>query len=753
MGAAGSTALIKELISKGEYAFPPSKMLSLPFADEEFEKLTSISIDDIVVDDRIIWLRPSQIGNGNLFYNNSDPKPQDVLLSDSIYEAKYNDTIAELASIMSVMPIRSDYLQSLFIMYNANAGVCAVKIYRNCKEEVIVIDDYIPCLEKNNTPLFIYSKNGDCWVPLLLKALAKVHGSYLRLFQQCSGRDLLHDLTGEIVLSRTLSPAAYSEEECMKIFNLLYPISASGKNFTIFINHNQDNQGVLATDDTASVGSASTSTHIASINTTISSAYSLSLLGMKQAAKVGIGTGLKGRANHELIVQGYSPYYHIKRGDNESESTSSKSQANINWLQLLKQYHKIHTCVLQNKRNCDIWTVYQSQWIDGVNNGGHTSSSRWRENPMCRLTLSSTRAQKCKLYICLSTPDKSSADYQEHGNYRVTNSTYPDIGIAVCRDHPVLEIIKYDTSNGSRDASYELDLLDGMNTYALVLSCGDRSLTSSFYITAAAFDLETGKQVTIKMETLVDFDGFYHSATVEGGWTRGVNSFGPLGGIDPSATARNTAYRLRFKVDKSAITPAIAIKLCLILVYDKKIPAENDSILTVVRRRISPFLAAGTFLVTPNYLSRLKYYTGTVMATDTQFGTRDDGLIGNLGYVYGPMHARYNELNVKMDQMKYVSSEAEDSGYYYVDYMAVPTTKYADEEGSYILSVKSSHPCEVQQLVYDDIEPPTKLYNENLFSLIPSNQIMTNVRPDKMVLYNTIKETAVKSLEEGYTTR
>ncbi len=752
MGAAGSTAYIKELIENGENAFPPSKMFSLPFADDEFEKLTSLSIEDIVVDDRIIWLRPNQIGNGNLFYNHSDPKPNDVLLSDNIYDVKYNDTIAELASIMSVMTIRSDYLQSLFIMYNANAGVCAVKVYRNCKDEVIVIDDYIPCLEKNNTPLFIYSNNGDCWVPLLLKALAKVHGSYLRVFQQCGGRELFHDLTGEVVLSRTISSTVYNNEACMKLFHSLYPSSASGNNFTVLINNEQ---GVLTAEDATSVTSSSSISRVASIDTAISTSHSLSLLGMKQPAKLGIGTSLKGRTEEELVVQGYSPYYHIKHSHDETESTASKLHLAINWLKLLQHYQKIYTCILRDKRNSAMWTIYQAKWIAGVNNGGPTTSSRWRDNPMCRLMLLSANIRKCRLSVCLSTPDKSTADYEDHAVYSKTNSVYPDIGIAVCRDHPVLDIVKYDTSNGSRDVSYELDLLEGISTYALVLSCADRSVNSPFFVTAAVFDLETGNQIKIKTETLSDFDGFYHSSTIEGKWTKGVNSFGPLGGINPSATARNTSYRLRFKVDKSLITPVVTIKLCLILVYDKQIPAEEDAAaLTLVRQKQkSPFLAAGTFLVTPNYLSRLKYYTGTVMATDTQFGTRDDGLIGNLGFIYGPMHARYNELNVKMDQMNYVCDPDTPSGCYCVDYIAVPTTKYCDEEGSYILNVKSNIQCDVQRLSYDEIETPTKLYNENLFTMIRTNQVMNNIRPEKMVLYDTIKSTAVKSQEEGYTTR
>ena len=751
MGAAGSTACIKELIENGENAFPPSKMFSLPFVDDEFEKLTSLSVEDIVVDDRIIWLRPNQIGNGNLFYNHSDPKPNDVLLSDSIYDEKYNDTISEVASIMSVMTIRSDYLQSLFIMYNANAGVCAVKLYRNCKEEVIVIDDYIPCLENSNTPLFIYSNNGDCWVPLLLKALAKVHGSYLRVFQQCCARELLHDLTGEVVLCRTISSTIYNSEACMTLFNLLYPMSASGNNFTVLINNEP---GGLTTEDATSVVSSSSISHAASIDTTISASHSLSLLGMKQPAKSGIGTSLKGRTQEELIVQVYSPYYHIKRSPAETESNASKLHSAINWLRLLRQYQKMYTCILRDQRNSNMWTMYQSKWISGVNNGGPTSSSRWRENPMCRLTLLSANIRKCKLSVCLSTPDKSTPDYQEHATYSKTNSIYPDIGIAVCRDHPVLHIIKYDTSNGSRDISYELDLLEGVSTYALVLSCGDRTVNSTFYITAAVFDLE-GNQIKIKAEALTDFEGFYHSSTVEGKWTKGLNSFGPLGGINPSATAHNTSYRLRFSVDKSLITPVVAIKVCLILVYDKKIPEEEDTVLTPVRgaqKQKSPFLAAGTFLVTPNFLSRLKYYTGTVLATDTQFGTRDDGLIGNLGFSYGPMHARYNELNVKMDQMNYVG-DTDRLGYYYVDYIAVPTTKYSDEEGSYILGVKSNIKCDVQRLSHDEIEAPTKLYKENLFSLIRTNEVMNNVRPEKMVLYDTIKNTAVKTLEEGFTTR
>jgi hypothetical protein len=71
-------------------------------------------------------------------------------------------------------------LEETFITKKVNdAGIYAFRFYLNGREKIVVVDDYLPCLQKHDEPFFSHSKvRGEFWMCLLEKAWAKLHGSF-----------------------------------------------------------------------------------------------------------------------------------------------------------------------------------------------------------------------------------------------------------------------------------------------------------------------------------------------------------------------------------------------------------------------------------------------------------------------------------------------------------------------------------------------------------------------------------------------
>lgn len=63
-------------------------------------------------------------------------------------------------------------------------GMYVIKMYKNGVPVEIVVDDYIPWFKDRKTPLEAFSrgKGSECWVQLVEKAYAKLHGSYDRVW-------------------------------------------------------------------------------------------------------------------------------------------------------------------------------------------------------------------------------------------------------------------------------------------------------------------------------------------------------------------------------------------------------------------------------------------------------------------------------------------------------------------------------------------------------------------------------------------
>ncbi|EGR32971.1 hypothetical protein IMG5_065390 [Ichthyophthirius multifiliis] len=76
-------------------------------------------------------------------------------------------------------------------------GLYVVWICKDGEWQQVLLDDFFPCIEKDNVfyPAFSQSNENEIWVLLLEKAYAKVYGSYEQIERGLSGH-FTHDLTG-----------------------------------------------------------------------------------------------------------------------------------------------------------------------------------------------------------------------------------------------------------------------------------------------------------------------------------------------------------------------------------------------------------------------------------------------------------------------------------------------------------------------------------------------------------------------------
>ena len=192
MGAGASARIRDQLIdgSKLEKIAHASEEL---FEDDEFDPIMDEQLlgprfhfeNPDITDDNLYWLRPKEFGTGTLFRNGE--QALDCTSCIGSLDALNKDLAVVMQAICAKRP---DFINDMIVSYNTVVGCAAIRLHHNGHMELVVVDDRIPCRRKDPPPpgepphqypyepLSCRLTTGEAWLPLIEKALAKLHGSY-----------------------------------------------------------------------------------------------------------------------------------------------------------------------------------------------------------------------------------------------------------------------------------------------------------------------------------------------------------------------------------------------------------------------------------------------------------------------------------------------------------------------------------------------------------------------------------------------
>ena len=728
----GSSSIIKAQILRDDYTFPSGKMVEHEtYCDVDFDfddQLPYLSGSG----GRVVWLRPHQFGGGGIFGGQA-PKPDDVIKGRHIYpeDEALDKSLNHLVLVLCVLCKREDYLNQLFIFYNSTAGVVAMKFWAHGQEDVVVFDDFIPCDAHSSQPLFAFSDKGFCWVPFILKGLAKMHGSYHSLFGcGASCREFFRDLTGEVVVACDLaalgppgsslgegrdgdkysdvcSHSFFGVHDCKRLFHALSP-KVGGGSALLVCGSDVGEEAVLALRER--------------------------VLGARQALD-----------NLQAVC--FLPLQ-------EEEELLEGGSSVCAFSDVLGKYSTLYVCLLQAERRWEAVTRVPGRWDAAAGtSGGGIDSCEWRSNVLYRLTVGAANPPQGKLVLSLSIADRRAAGAG-------LAPFYPNTALTVCADHPSLGMLAHSVSGHRRDVALEFEWEKGRRSYVVVPSCYDKALSEDFVMTCVLMSEETGQYATLSVERATSFPGFDHIYSgLEARWVRGESSFGRIFGVAPQSCAFNPCWLLRLRFTERP-KKKLKLKICMILESSKTpqpanqlAPVDNPLIpeSAIARRgRSSPFLSTGVYLLTADFLSRLRHFEGRLGSSDLQFGPEDPGLLGSFAFVYEPISCVYQEVRIRAEDFK---EDALAQGGrvvrdvvthdYLFDMVVMPSTYARDDEGSFRLTVMTSEAVEVLQVDPASIPPPREHFVEVFRTRFKQSSQPVGVPPDRQFLIDNIRSTCL----------
>ena len=186
---------------------------STPFVDSAFPHSSSSLYLDPSHPHDASWSDAEWVRVAELFPSTSPPTLLSAPLSpDDVRQGGLGD--CWFMSALAVLTLRSELVFGLFLTpHLSECGACAVKVWREGEERVVLVDDYVPAVrgevEGQWRPLFAQSRGGGCdvWSLLMEKAFAKLFGCYAAI-EGGWVDDALMELTGGVSERISLHPTS-----------------------------------------------------------------------------------------------------------------------------------------------------------------------------------------------------------------------------------------------------------------------------------------------------------------------------------------------------------------------------------------------------------------------------------------------------------------------------------------------------------------------------------------------------------------